>query len=383
MLSSTAMVNLGVTNPVGEKPAVNSTIVSDSLSNSIFDQTQNDLRNAIVGNLIKNPKTFKGGKDDVKKWIEGIEHLFELAHIPESTRLDLVSYSLRGDASEWFKNNKTTFTSWNVFVIELKKAFTSSFHEELAFIRLESYSQGENQLIHSFFNEILKLCKGADNTMSEVTKLKNLLNKTKPNIQFEVRKKKPTLTAEFLVYAKEAEELMQLSNMTTDSPNSQKSTQAASQRVTLPLSSTPTSTINQSLGNKSNNSWSNFPELSITIIDLQIVDILIQKLTFRQIHSLSRIGISLDIIIILRDSILRSIRINLLIKVVQVFNHLKTIHQVAPILLPVLQMLLIQYIHPHLLNHYKKHLHLHLVIDVTNLDMRLRPVQVSETGDIE
>ncbi|CAF4468928.1 unnamed protein product, partial [Rotaria magnacalcarata] len=139
-IKSTTMVNLGTTNGIGERPVINSTIVSDSFSTSISDQTQNDLRNAIVGNLIKNPKTFKGGKDDVKKWIEEIEHLLDAAHIPDATRLNLISYSLRGDALEWFKNNRLLFSSWNIFVSELIRAFTSSFHEELAFKKLESYS---------------------------------------------------------------------------------------------------------------------------------------------------------------------------------------------------------------------------------------------------
>ena len=133
----------------------------------------------------------------MKKWIEEIEHLLDLAHIPESIRLDLISYSLRGDALEWFKSNRSSLTSWNIFVLKVKKAFISSFHEELAFKKLESYSQGENQSIQSFFNEVLKLCKEADSTISEVTKLKNLLNKAKPSIQFEVRKKNPSQLLNF------------------------------------------------------------------------------------------------------------------------------------------------------------------------------------------
>ena len=52
--------------------------------------------------------------------------------------------------------------------------------------------------------------------MSEAMKLKTLLNKTKPSIQFEVRKKKPTSIGEFLEYAKEAEEILQLSNIDTN-----------------------------------------------------------------------------------------------------------------------------------------------------------------------
>ncbi|CAF1671473.1 unnamed protein product, partial [Adineta ricciae] len=210
---TTSAVQSDVGVPIHSKSAINSTISSQASSNFELDQTLNDLRKAIVGDFIKNPKVFKGGKDDVKKWIENIEHLFDLAHLPESIRLDLISYSLRGDALDWFKNNRSSFTSWTLFVTELKRAFTSSFHEEFAFKKLELYSQTETQSIRNFVNEVLKLCKEADPTMSEATKLKNLLNKTKPSIQYEVHKKKPQSTSEFLEFAKEAEELMQLSNL--------------------------------------------------------------------------------------------------------------------------------------------------------------------------
>ncbi|CAF4389108.1 unnamed protein product, partial [Rotaria magnacalcarata] len=77
--------------------------------------------------------------------------------------------SLRDDAREWFRNNRSSFSSWNIFVDELKRAFTSSFIGELAFKKLESYSQGTNQSIRNYFNKVLKLCKEADDTMSEST----------------------------------------------------------------------------------------------------------------------------------------------------------------------------------------------------------------------
>jgi hypothetical protein len=209
-------VDFGATNIIGVVPDTNTATVIPHLSTNILDQTTNDLRKAIVSDLIKNPKIFRGSKDDVQKWTEDIEHLLEIAHIPHSSRLDLISYSLRGDALQWFKTNKDLFTSWTSFTYEIKRAFTSSFHAELAFKKLELYSQGENQSIRNFYNEVLKLCKEADVTMSEATKLKNLLNKTKPSIQFEVRKKKPISPAEFLEYAKDVEELLQLSNTPID-----------------------------------------------------------------------------------------------------------------------------------------------------------------------
>ena len=250
--NSTAPVNLSDTKMLCKKPVMKST-VGPSGDSVILDQTINDLRKAIVDNLIKNPKTFRGDKDDVKKWIEEIEHLLDVAHIPESTRLDLISYSLRGDALEWFKNNRSLFTSWSVFVSELNRAFTSSFYEELAFKKLESYTQGENQSIRSFFNEVLKLCKDADGTMSEATKLKNLLNKAKPSIQFEVRKNKPNSTAQFLEYAKEAEELIQLSNMFIGNPNSNNNTQLVKHNSIPSLVSNLSAPMNQLFDNALNN----------------------------------------------------------------------------------------------------------------------------------
>ena len=63
---------------------------------------------------------------------------------------------------------------------------------------------------------MLKLCAEADPTMTESTKLKHLLSKAKSSIQFEVRRKKPITPVEFLEFAREAEELLQLSNITID-----------------------------------------------------------------------------------------------------------------------------------------------------------------------
>ena len=140
-----------------------------------------------------------------------------MAHIPDTNRLNLISYSLRGVAFQWYKNNKNSLTTWPVFVHGLKKAFTSSYHEELAFKKLESYTQEESQSIRNFCNEVLKLCTEADPAMSESSKLKHLLSKAKSTIQFEVCRKRSTTTKEFLEYAKEIDELYQLLNINTRS----------------------------------------------------------------------------------------------------------------------------------------------------------------------
>ncbi|CAF1281573.1 unnamed protein product [Rotaria magnacalcarata] len=212
----TNVVDKDTTNTSGDVSILKSAMPNFDNSSMSFEPVVSDLRKAIVTDFIKHPKIFRGAKDDVIKWVDEIDHLMQIAHVPECSRLDLISYSLRGDALQWFKNNKGSLTCWNVFVQEIKKSFTSSFSEELAFKTLESYSQGENQSVRNFYNEILKLCNAADSSMSESTKLKNLLNKVKPTIQLEVRKRKPKSPAEFLEFAKETEELLQLSNISID-----------------------------------------------------------------------------------------------------------------------------------------------------------------------
>lgn len=98
-----------------------------------LDSVIPDSRQAIVTDFIKHPKISRDNKDDVIKWLGKIEHIMQIAHVPDSNRLDLIAYSLRGDALQWFRNNKSTLISWNSFIQEFKKAFKSSFCEELAF----------------------------------------------------------------------------------------------------------------------------------------------------------------------------------------------------------------------------------------------------------
>ena len=223
VLRSTALLDLDDTAMTDNKPSSTFSLTNNTTL-SVLDHTTNDLRKAILESFVKTPKTFQGGKEDVTKWLEDLEHLFDLAQIPDPNKLALISYSLRGDALQWYKTTKTTLNTWPDFVKEIKHAFTSTYQQELAFKKLESYNQTSNQSILNYYNEMIKTCQEADPTMTESTKLKYLLGKAKPTIQFEVRRKKPTTAAEFLLYAKEIEELYQLSNL---SLNQQPSLKAA------------------------------------------------------------------------------------------------------------------------------------------------------------
>ena len=207
ILRSTAIVDIGTTRPFGDESKNRSTdapLTNIPHNTSNLDQTTYVIHKAIVDNLIKNPKTFQGGKEDVRQWLEDIEKLVETAQIPDSHKLDLIPYSLRVKTRRWYKNTKATLTSWPIFAKELKEAFLSPFHDELAFKKLESYTQGINQPVRGFYNEVLKLSAETDPEMSESMKLWHLLEKAKPTLQYEIRKKKPITTKQFLEYAKES-----------------------------------------------------------------------------------------------------------------------------------------------------------------------------------
>ena len=265
-----------------------------------------------------------------------------------------------------------TLTSWKVFVQELKRAFTSSFHEEVAFKKLESYSQGENQSIRNFSPEVLKLCKEADPTMSETTKLKNLLNKTKPTIQFEIRKKKPTTTTtEFLEYGKEAEELFELSNITLDN-------------TTYPtIQPIPPQQINHST----------IHELTIHLHILKILTrniihriisivILITNHRLMRLHDLSHFKTNLDQIIKIHTQI--AINQLLIIMIILTLNnhHLIIILRVIAIKINALPTLSIPTNHQPHKNHNSNNFHLSHAIDATSLGMRFLSVHIFSIGVI-
>src|SRR5690242_9849056 len=76
--------------------------------------------------------------------------------------------------------------------------------------------------------------------MSDFTKLRNLLNKTKATLQLEIRKKKPTTTKQFLEYAIEVEELFHLSNIDiSGDPNKTNTTSPITSAVTPPRPKNP------------------------------------------------------------------------------------------------------------------------------------------------
>ncbi|CAF3531226.1 unnamed protein product [Adineta steineri] len=106
------------------------------LSNSILSMT---IAKSLVTKFIKDPLKFSAGKENVITWIDEIEQQFNMMHLSNADKLNLIHICLNGDALQWFKQHKHKFTSWTIFINEIKKSFTSNLQRDLAFEKLKQF----------------------------------------------------------------------------------------------------------------------------------------------------------------------------------------------------------------------------------------------------
>ncbi|CAF1622975.1 unnamed protein product, partial [Didymodactylos carnosus] len=185
-----------------------------------LNQTATDLRKLVMGKMINNPKTFSGatGKnEEVGKWLEEVETQFDNGDIQDSSKLAIISYHLKSEALVWYRENRKNITTWDEFVKKITKAFKSSHHSELAYRKLETYTQTGTQSIRNYYSEMIQIFREADPCMSDHEKLRYLFKNMKGSLQYEVRKAFPKTPSQFLENALEIEDLLKLSNQATPS----------------------------------------------------------------------------------------------------------------------------------------------------------------------
>ena len=179
------------------------------LSNSILSTT---IAKALIDKFIKDPLKFSAGKENVITWIDEIEQQFNMMHLSNTDKLNLIHICLKGDVLQWFKQNKHKFTCWSIFVDEIKQSFASNLQRDLAFEKLKQYHQTVHQSATQYYIEMMKLMKQADPQMSESTKVRYLMNGLRPSLSTETRRNYPKNPEEFLVQSKIAEELTASNN---------------------------------------------------------------------------------------------------------------------------------------------------------------------------
>ncbi|CAF0774958.1 unnamed protein product [Adineta steineri] len=161
------IVNLEHTNKsfLLRPPVVTNAIIHDNLINSSSDKlilvadhdTSSNSRNnhlsdsilsmtivkTLVDKFITDLLKFSAGKENVITWIDEIEQQFNMMHLSNPDKLNLIHIYLNGEALEWFKQHKHKFTCWTIFIHEIKESFTSNLQRDLAF-------ENSNNIIKQF-----------------------------------------------------------------------------------------------------------------------------------------------------------------------------------------------------------------------------------------
>ena len=179
-------------------------------SNSVLSPT---ISKALIDKFVKDPIRFAGGKDDVNTWLDEIEQQFNTMHLNDSDKLNLIHICLKNDAHQWYRQHKEQFISWQNFLDEVRKTFTSNLQRDLAFDKLKHFHQTVHQSICQYYTTMIKLMKQADPQMSESTKVQYLINGLLPSLSTETRRNYPKTTAQFLEQAKRAEEITAMNSI--------------------------------------------------------------------------------------------------------------------------------------------------------------------------
>jgi hypothetical protein len=182
-----------------------------TITNGIQDDVFGSLRNQLLlGHIEKLPKFTGRAKQNVSKWLREINQAMHLLKLSDMEKLFSIPSCLEADAKDWFLDNNHLFPSWSLFVRKLIDTFESSSKADIAFNRLRQYQQGLNQDVRQYYFEIMKLCKEANPTMDEASKLQYLKDGLKSSLRFDILLKNPTTTEAFLEYAQKIEELKSL-----------------------------------------------------------------------------------------------------------------------------------------------------------------------------
>ncbi|CAF4268893.1 unnamed protein product [Rotaria sp. Silwood2] len=168
----------------------------------------NCLRNQLlITNLEKLQKYSGKSQQNVAKWLRELQQTLNIFKLTDDEKLFYVSLCLEGDARDWFYDNSDLCATWSIFTKNLLKTFESSGKADISFNRLRHYEQSINQDVRQYYFDIMKLCKEANPSMDDASKLQYLKDGLKPSLRFDVLLKNPQTTTELLEYAQKIEEL--------------------------------------------------------------------------------------------------------------------------------------------------------------------------------
>jgi hypothetical protein len=169
---------------------------------------------------IKNLPKFSGSaEEDVLKWLQDVEEVFDRAQIQPLNRFLAIQSYLVDPAAKWFRHNRSTISDWSMFRTELVKAYQPTLNVTL--FKLEQRFQSPNESVMEYYYDKVRLCSQADSTMSPPMIIHHLTKGLKRSLLAHVVRRHPLTPAEFLNCAQDEEKIqLTLTGISSESVNS-------------------------------------------------------------------------------------------------------------------------------------------------------------------
>lgn len=171
---------------------------------------------------LKTLAKFGGAHDeDIVKWLEDVEEVFDRAKLQPPNKLIAIQSYLIDAAAKWFRYNKSTIAEWSTFKIEIIKAYQPSFNQAL--LKLEQRQQSSAESVMAYYYDKIQLCRQADANMSPAMIIHYLSKGLTPSLVGHVIRRHPLTPADFLIAAQDEEKIQStvtgLSSTSTNLPD--------------------------------------------------------------------------------------------------------------------------------------------------------------------
>jgi hypothetical protein len=148
--------------------------------------------------------------EDVERFLKSIKNITKATNESNNHELlEIVRGKLTQSAGIWFDNNEAKFRTWLDFEVAFRNRYLSTTTTSKKFEQLKQRRQKPDELIITYCDEIVNLCREVDSKMSDLTIIQYLLSGLNTNVRKELSRRESAMNSldEFLKYAKIEQDL--------------------------------------------------------------------------------------------------------------------------------------------------------------------------------
>lgn len=156
----------------------------------------------VIVNQPLPPPVFHGDpSEDVEDWLDHFDRVADCNGWNEERKLRNVYFALQDSARTWFHNHEATLTSWEEFRRQVIAAYSNADRKEKAELAIQTRFQAPNESVTTYTEDMARLFRRADTSMTEEKKVRHLMRGVKQEIFAGLVRNPPATLAGFLAEA--------------------------------------------------------------------------------------------------------------------------------------------------------------------------------------